>query len=72
MMNKSNWVMTDAGWRHRPWWKVAINSLLRHAQFWTDSKLLLATESEEVIGIDCEPVILGYGFHRITMRKGAK
>lgn len=68
-MNKSDWVMTEAGWRHRPWWKVAINSFLRLAQFWTENKILLATESEEVIGIDCEPIVLGYGLYRVNVRK---
>ena len=28
----TSWAWTEDGWRHRPWWKVAINSLLRAVQ----------------------------------------
>jgi hypothetical protein len=37
------WVLLGGEWRHRPWWKVAINSVLRALQPFTDRKLVIAT-----------------------------
>ena len=58
------WVATEAGWRHRPFWKVVANSCLRAAQFWTSRPLLVATDYEELAGLDCSPVTLGYRLRR--------
>jgi|OM-RGC.v1.035453717 hypothetical protein len=58
-----NWVRTDYGWRHRPWWKVAINFVLRRLQPWTMEKWVVFTICESVDDdSDRAPVTLGYGF----------
>lgn len=31
-MSQRAWRWSENGWRHRPWWKVAINKVLRAVQ----------------------------------------
>lgn len=63
----THWVMTESGWRHRPWWKVAINSVLRAIQVGCDQKWLIATVADGKYGPDLKPVTVGYRFCRIYM-----
>jgi hypothetical protein len=56
----------DGSWNHRPWWKVAINTVLRWFQPFTDRKWVVYTVSTE--GGE-PPTTLGYGFGRILHRK---
>lgn len=62
----SAWVRTDDGWRHRPWFKVAINAILRAVQ--TSRRparlFVLATVCED----GDPPRILGYRFRRVLHR----
>ena len=55
----SAWTLTDQGWRHRPWWKVAINSILRRLQP-GPVKWVIATHARQ--DGDGEPVAVGYTF----------
>lgn len=66
-MNKSNWVMTDAGWRHRPWWKVAINAALRKIQKGRQSQWLIATKAAGSDLFTCEPVAIGYCLTKVEV-----
>lgn len=52
----------DGSWNHRPRWKVAINTVLRAFQPWTDRKWVVFTRS--TVGGD-PPAVLGYGFGRV-------
>ena len=55
----------DGSWNHRPWWKVAINTVLRLVQRGRPTNWLVYTRST----VDGEPpAVLGYGFGRIPMR----
>lgn len=63
------WALTAEGWRHRPLWKVVVNSILRTAQFWTSRRLLVATDSEQLDGINCSPMTLGYRLCRVEMKE---
>lgn len=66
-MNKSRWVMTDAGWRHRPWWKVAINSALRFVQRGRKHQWLIATKAKVYASPDRHPDVEGYSFELIEV-----
>lgn len=72
----SRWVHHGSyGWRHRPWWKVAINTVLRIVQPWVRRKWVIYTRCVELDQLHPElvseaaragpPVVLGYGFGRI-------
>lgn len=61
------WAAVAGGWRHRPLWKVLVNSCLRGLQFWTRRPLLVATDSEELTGLDCSPMTLGYRLCRVEL-----
>lgn len=53
---------TDGRWLHRPWWKVAINTVLRRLQPGVERKWVVYT----VTSVDGDPpVVHGYGFGRI-------
>jgi hypothetical protein len=60
----SAWKRTEYGWRHAPWWKVAINSLLRFLQPGLRRKLVIYSVCED----GSPPRVVGYGFGRITHR----
>ena len=67
------WVRYDAGWgwAHRPWWKVAINTVLRLVQPGVRRKWVIFTRCEAGRELDHAPVpprVLGYGFGQITHR----
>jgi len=66
-MAKSNWVMTDAGWRHRPWWKVAINTALRKIQKGRKSQWLVATKAIDQELAAGKPVTIGYCLARVEV-----
>lgn len=70
-----SWVSHGHGiWRHRPWWKVLVNTVLRFFQTrqrparllvlttrcQADSALLIDEDAD-----DSPPKILGYGFGRV-------
>lgn len=67
-MSKSNWVMTDSGWRHRPWWKVAVNTVLRKIQRGRKIQWLIATKAPGSDIFTCEPVAIGYCLTKVEMR----
>lgn len=50
------WHHDGHGWRHRPWWKVAINTVLRAFQPQA-RKLVVVTHCREAD----PPEVLGYG-----------
>lgn len=55
----------DGDWLHRPWWKVAINTVLRAIQPRTRAYLIY-TKCDD----DTEPpTVLGYGFGLIKMKE---
>ena len=60
------WVHDRAvGWRHRPFWKVAANTILRTAQFWTSRPLVIVSEVKtENLEAD-EPVVERYHLRRV-------
>lgn len=67
------WRYTDSGWRHRPWWKVAINAVLRFAQpRGPGRKLVIATQCES--GDDADPTnpprAVGYRLRRVMHLEG--
>ena len=62
----SAWTLTDRGWRHRPWWKVVINTLLRLVQPGA-VKWVIATRARQ--DGDGEPVAIGYAFAPIRHEK---
>jgi hypothetical protein len=52
-------------WVHRPWWKVAINTVLRRLQYGRPACWLVYSKTT----VDGEPpAVLGYGFGLIPMR----
>lgn len=65
----SDWVSYGPGlWRHRPWWKVAVNTFLRFVQTRKRPARLL------VVATKCEddpddgekpPVVTGYALRRV-------
>lgn len=54
-----HWVMTSHGWRHRPPWKVTVNTALRALQPWS-RRWVVYTRC-----VGDPPVAIGYGFGRI-------
>lgn len=52
-----NWEKVDGKWLHRPWWKVAVNTVLRRFQRKRSKKLVIATIST-IVGEP--PRVLGY------------
>ncbi len=55
----SAWVEFGPGeWRHRPWWKVVINTALRIVQP-QPRKWVVYTRTDESTS---PPTVLGYGF----------
>ena len=73
----NHWVHHEHGWNHRPWWKVAINTVLRLLQPWVRRKWVIYTRTSQWIPVSIEggrfssagppdhPKVLGYGFGRI-------
>ena len=62
----SDWARDGNEWRHRPWWKVAINTVLRWLQPGVARKLVIYTVTDT--DTDCDgthPRVLGYGFGRV-------
>ena len=55
----SAWTLTDRGWRHRPWWKVVINSILRRLQPGPVKWVIATRARQEGEG---ERVAVGYTF----------
>ena len=71
-MKKSNWVMTDSGWRHRPLFKVLINGVLRFVQGNKKTKLLLATlANADAAKKGNEPTCYGYSFSWVFVGRAA-
>lgn len=66
-MAKSNWVMTDAGWRHRPWWKVVINTTLRKLQRGRQYQWLIATKAIDPELDAGDPTAIGYCLAKIEV-----
>lgn len=59
------WTDDTGGWWHRPWWKVAINTVLRWLQPRARWKWVVYTNSAEE---GDPPAVFGYGFGRIDHR----
>lgn len=55
------WVLGPCGWRHRPWWKVAINTVLRVFQP-QKRKLVIYTRC----AAGEPPSVVGYGIGLVT------
>lgn len=66
-MNKSNWVMTDTGWRHRPWWKVVINTVLRKLQKGRQHQWLIATKAIDQDLDAGKPAAIGYCLTKVEV-----
>lgn len=65
MNTRDCFVMTPAGWRHRPFFKVVANTILRAVQAWADTPLLIVS----VTDMSGErPKLVGYRLARIEMR----
>ena len=65
----SGWWWTGGRWLHRPWWKVAINTVLRAFQPWP-RKLVIYTKCERgPEDPDRPPRVLGYGFGLVLHRR---
>ena len=63
----SAWSFVDGAWLHRPWWKVAINTVLRAVQPQRRKWLIYS----RCFGGGVEPPIcVGYGFGRVTVLSG--
>jgi hypothetical protein len=64
------WRFVEGRWLHRPWWKVAINAVLRLLQPWPN-KLVVCTWIEPIAEPDhpdrC-PHAIGFGFRRVMHR----
>ena len=57
------WVFVAGAWRHRPWWKVAINTVLRALQPHTKKKIVIYTRCDDT----CDPPrVIGFGIGRVT------
>ena len=60
------WVMTESGWRHRPWWKRWVNRMLVALQPWNSRKWVVYSNCSVVSEFAEEPPeVLGYGFGRV-------
>lgn len=70
-MRKSNWVYLDGGWRHRPWWKVAINTVLRAIQRGRKYRWLIASKASGGDSPDVEPVLIDYYLVKVEMLDAA-
>lgn len=63
------WQRTPDGWRHRPWWKVAINTVLRAVQTKRRPARLwvVATRCTEIADESGPPPdVLGYKLCKVT------
>lgn len=62
----SDWAFRNGQWLHRPWWKVAVNTVLR---------LFQPQPYKYVIYTNCidreneRPIAIGYGFGRILHQR---
>jgi hypothetical protein len=70
MRKRDDWIMTESGWRHRPWWKVGINSVLRAIQYRSDRPLLVATLTNNPSVYAGTPDATGYKLCRVPMNRG--
>jgi hypothetical protein len=60
-----SWVRVGDQWLHRPWWKVAMNTVLRALQPRAARKWVVYTSTTT----DGDPPrVLGYGFGRVLHR----
>ena len=59
-----DWRMTGEGWRHAPWWKVAINTPLRLLQW---GRPLVWLVYSRVDMSTHPPTVISYGFGRVAM-----
>ena len=67
-----SWLRHEHGWAHRPWWKVAINTVLRLVQPRVRRKWVVYTRCEGgPQSRTAPPTVLGYGFGRIDHRSPA-
>lgn len=60
----SDFYLIDGRWYHGPWWKRAINPVLRLIQFWTDRPYVIYSECSHYAGPE-RPRLLRYGFGRV-------
>lgn len=63
----SDFYIIDGRWYHGPWWKRAINPVLRALQFWTDRPYVIYSRASEYLVADPArpPELHGYGFGRV-------
>ena len=61
-----NWEHANGAWLHRPWWKVAINTVLRALQPWP-RKLVIYTRCEHNGQLEPARVweAVGYGIGKV-------
>lgn len=64
----TNFVKHSDGWVHRPWWKVAINTVLRMLQPGMRHRWLIVTEVDFDSLVAGKPIVTGYSFSRVEMR----
>ena len=62
----ANWKrLPNGGWNHRPWWKVAINTILRLLQR-GPVKWVIYTETPAIDPADPNPPkVIRYGFGQV-------
>lgn len=65
----SAWLWTADGWRHRPWWKVAINTILRVFQPQARKWVVYTVTDPPPDDPAHPPRVLGYGFGRVLHRR---
>ena len=63
------WVFADGQWLHRPWWKVAVNALLRSVQPWPRKIVIYTlTATTGPDREDVRPRAVGFGIGRVLHR----
>jgi hypothetical protein len=63
-----SWIKHPDGWLHRPWWKVAANTVLRALQCGRRYRWLITTEVDFDSLIAGQPKVTGYGFSRVEIK----
>ncbi len=62
-----SWVRTERGWRHAPWWKRAINTVLRTLQPRSGRPVLVYTIADVNAPASEPPRVIAYGIGRIDV-----
>lgn len=62
----------DGRWYHGPWWKRAINPVLRALQFWSEAPYVVYSRCSHYDSEREPPRLLGYGLGRVKRLKEYK